>query len=158
MTDPSAAVFAAVFVALYVAHGVGDHWIQTHHQACVKGSAGWTGRLACASHVATLTLTKVLALATVSLVLDLRLAVPGLVVGLGLDAATHYWADRRSTLKAFAARIGKSGYYEVGTADHLSHPVTSDGSPALTLGTGAFHLDQSWHLLWLGVAALVIAA
>jgi hypothetical protein len=33
MTD-SAAVFAAVFVALYVGHTVGDHWIQTHHQAC----------------------------------------------------------------------------------------------------------------------------
>ncbi|MFF0430349.1 transcriptional regulator [Streptomyces sp. NPDC004520] len=158
MTGSAAATFAAVFIALYVAHGVGDHWVQTHHQACTKGGAGWTGRLACGRHVLTLTLTKAVALTTVVLVLDLRVTVPGLLIGLGLDAATHYWADRRTTLARFAQSIRKGEYFALGTAAHPDHPVTAAGEPAVTLGTGAFHLDQSWHLLWLGIAALLIAA
>jgi hypothetical protein len=53
----TAAVFAACFAALYTAHQVADHWLQTPAQAAGKGGPGWTGRLACARHVATLTLT-----------------------------------------------------------------------------------------------------
>lgn len=34
-------VFAAVFVALYVAHSVGDHWVQTSAQSAAKGQRGW---------------------------------------------------------------------------------------------------------------------
>jgi hypothetical protein len=36
-TIPAAASFAAAFIALYVAHLVGDHWVQTDHQAAHKG-------------------------------------------------------------------------------------------------------------------------
>lgn len=57
-----AADFAAVFVALYAAHQVGDHWIQTQHQADCKGQPGWAGRWACLAHVATYTATAVVAL------------------------------------------------------------------------------------------------
>lgn len=32
--DPT--VFAAVFATLFAAHQVGDHWAQTHTQACGK--------------------------------------------------------------------------------------------------------------------------
>ncbi|MFJ2073498.1 hypothetical protein ACIOHF_31195 [Streptomyces albidoflavus] len=45
-----AAVFAAVFIALYIGHALGDHWVQTSCQAATKGQAGWTGRLACGRH------------------------------------------------------------------------------------------------------------
>ncbi|MFD5342293.1 transcriptional regulator [Streptomyces anulatus] len=150
------ATFAAVFIALYIAHAVGDHWVQTSHQAGTKGGAGWSARRACGWHVLTLTLTKALVLAVVALVLDLRLAAPGLLIGLGLDAASHYWADRRFTLARLAARLRIDDFYRLGTAAHPHHPVTADGAPALTLGTGAYQLDQSWHLLWLGIAALII--
>ncbi|MFI2620499.1 DUF3307 domain-containing protein [Streptomyces sp. NPDC018584] len=152
------AVFAAVFVALYVAHEVGDHWVQTHHQACAKGGPGWAGRLACGRHVLSLTLTKVLVLVLVVLVLGLDVTALGLVLGLAVDAVSHYWADRRTTLARLAGSLRKGEYYALGTAAHPDHPVTAAGKPAAHLGAGAFHLDQSWHTLWLLIAALLIAA
>ncbi|MET8566437.1 transcriptional regulator [Streptomyces flaveolus] len=156
MTD-TAATFAATYAALYVAHSVGDHWVQTHCQAATKGLPGWTGRLACGRHVLGLTLTKLVALVPVVLVLGLPVTALGLVVGLGLDAASHYWADRRTTLARLADRCGKAEFYSLGTPAHGAHPVTAEGAYAPTLGTGAYALDQSWHMLWLGVAALIIA-
>ncbi|OKJ42735.1 hypothetical protein AMK22_04870, partial [Streptomyces sp. CB01580] len=137
----AAVTFAAVFVALYVAHGVGDHWVQTHHQACTKGGPGWAGRFACVRHCLSLTLTKGVALAAVVLLLGLHVTAAGLVIGLGLDVVTHYWADRRSGLARFAGSIRKGEYFALGGPAHPDHPVTAAGKPALTLGTGAFHLD-----------------
>jgi hypothetical protein len=134
---------AAVFAALYVGHTLGDHWVQTSCQAASKGGPGWAGRLACGRHVATLTLTKVVVLVLVPVVLALRLDVAalGLVLGLGVDAVSHYWADRRSTLKRLATVCGKREFYVLGTPDHPAHPVTAAGAPAATLGTGAYALD-----------------
>ncbi|MFF1466850.1 transcriptional regulator [Streptomyces mirabilis] len=145
-----AAAFAAVFVALYVAHSVGDHWVQTSHQSMHKGRRGWVGRLADARHVATLTATKVAVLLPVVWLLDLRLSVLGIVAGLGIDAASHWWADRRTTLAWLAKVTGKGEFYRLGAprADHDDNPH---------IGTGAYALDQSFHHLWLLVAALIIA-
>ncbi|MFF0838244.1 transcriptional regulator [Streptomyces sp. NPDC003344] len=154
----AAAVFAAVFVALYVAHSVGDHWVQTSHQAAEKGRPGWVGRLADARHVLGLTITKGIALAAVVLVLNIPVTVTGLVAGLGVDAVTHWWADRRTTLAWLAKVTGKTEFLSLGTPAHPAHPVTADGGYAPTLGTGAYALDQSFHHLFLGVAALLIAA
>jgi hypothetical protein len=145
-----AATFAAVFAALFVAHSVGDHWVQTSAQSAAKGRPGWAGRLAGARHVATLTLTKVVVLLPAAALLGLHLAWPGVVIGLGVDAVSHWWADRRTTLARLAAAIGQSGFYRLG-APRPGH----DDNPSL--GTGAYALDQSWHYLWLLVAALVIA-
>jgi hypothetical protein len=60
--NAAAGVFAVVFAAMYAAHAVGDHWVQTSSQAAHKGAPGWPGR-ACAQHLATLTLVKVAAIA-----------------------------------------------------------------------------------------------
>ncbi|WP_330435537.1 transcriptional regulator [Streptomyces sp. NBC_00825] len=149
--------FAAVFVALFVAHSVGDHWVQTSCQSAHKGLPGWTGRLAGARHVATLTATKLALLVLVALLLGLNLSVLGLVAGLGVDALTHWWADRRTTLAWLARVTGKAEFYSLGTAAHPAHPVTADGKPAATLGTGAYALDQSFHHLWLLIASVLIA-
>ncbi|WP_151775809.1 transcriptional regulator [Streptomyces abyssomicinicus] len=157
MTDP-AAVFAAVFAALFIAHSVGDHWVQSSCQAATKGQPGRTGRLACGRHVLGLTATKGVVLVPVVLVLGLPVTALGMVLGLGVDAVSHYWADRRTTLKKLADRCGKAEFYSLGTPAHPSHPTTAKGDYAPTLGTGAYALDQSWHHLWLGVAALLIAA
>ncbi|MER7623913.1 transcriptional regulator [Streptomyces sp. NPDC126503] len=154
----SAAVFAAVFIALWVGHAVGDHWVQSSCQAASKGLPGWAGRLACGRHVAGLTATKGVALAPVVLLLDLPLSAAGLTLGLGVDAVSHYWADRRTTLQKLARVCGKAEFYSLGTPGHAAHPVTAEGRYAPTLGTGAYALDQSWHVAWLGVAALLIAA
>ena len=139
--DPT--VFAALFAALYAAHEVGDHWVQTSTQACGKGGPGWAGRAACARHVASLTLTKAAALAVVVLVLGVAAHPVAVAVALAVDAVSHYWADRRTTLQALARRVGKAEFAQLG-----------DGAVAPT-GTGAYALDQSWHIGWLAVAALI---
>lgn len=133
----AAATLAVVYVALRVAHVVGDHWVQTDGQACAKGGPGWAGQRAALMHVATLTLTKTAVLATVDVVLGLGLPTVATLAALALDAVSHYWADRRTTLAGLAAALGKADYYERG---------------------GAYPLDQAWHEAWLLVAALIIAA
>ncbi|MET8049808.1 transcriptional regulator [Streptosporangium sp. NPDC005286] len=147
----AAATFAAVFAALFAAHSVGDHWVQTHGQACAKGAPTVAGRLACIRHVATLTLTKTAALAALALVTGLTLHPLAFLAGLGVDALSHYWADRRVTLARLAEALGKGDFYRLGAP----RPGTTD---APHLGTGAYALDQSWHIGWLFVAALIIAA
>ncbi|MEV8365905.1 transcriptional regulator [Streptomyces niveus] len=152
-----AATFAAVFVALYVGHSVGDHWVQSSCQAADKGKPGWTGRLADARHVLGLTLTKMILLLPVVFLLDLRVSALGLVLGFAVDAVTHWWADRRSTLAWLAKVTGKSEFYSLGTPAHPAAPATAEGGYAPTLGTGAYALDQSFHHVWLLVGALIIA-
>lgn len=147
----TADLFAAVFAALFVGHSVGDHWVQTHHQALAKAARGWPGRLAAARHVATLTATKLGLLALVAAVLGLHLSVPGIAAGLGIDAASHWWADRRTTLARLAQALGKAEFFRLGA------PRPGRDDPP-HLGTGAYALDQAWHHLWLLVAALVITA
>ncbi|GHC33078.1 hypothetical protein GCM10010507_01800 [Streptomyces cinnamoneus] len=152
-----AAVFAAAFIALYVAHSVGDHWVQSSCQAAEKGLPGWPGRLACARHIFGLTVTKCAVLVPVVLLLRLPVTVLGLALALAVDAGTHYWADRRTTLAWLARACGRAEFYSLGTPSHPTAPATATGTPAAHLGTGAYVLDQSWHHLWLGVAALIIA-
>ncbi|MET7296760.1 hypothetical protein ABZS79_32485 [Streptomyces griseoloalbus] len=81
------------------------NWVQTSHQAAHKGENDRTpgqssraGRIACTLHVIGLTITKGIALAAVVWALDIPVTVTGVAAGLGIDAATHWWADRRSTL------------------------------------------------------------
>ena len=151
-----ASVFAAVFVALFVAHSVGDHWVQTSVQSAAKGRPGWVGRLAGARHVTTLTAPNwpCSSPPRCCWVCTCRCGVSWW--GLSVDAATHWWADRRSTLAWLAKVTGKAEFYSLGTGAHPAHPVTATGGPAAHLGTGAYALDQSFHHLWLLVAALLI--
>ena len=146
-----ALIFACVFATLYAAHHIGDQWIQTHTQACTKGATDWSGRLACARHVLTMTITKVLALLITTTVLGLHISVAITAYALALDAASHYWADRRTTLARLAALVRKADYYRLGSPrpGHDDNPTT---------GTGAFHLDQAWHIAWIWITALIIAA
>ena len=137
-TDPGAV--AAVFAALFAAHQVADHWIQTQHQADTKGCAGWRGRIACAAHVATYTVTALVAVLALAWRTDLDASPAALAAGLVVSAVTHYIADRRAPLRAIADRTGAGQFYR----------VNGGGM------NGAYLLDQSWHIGWLFVAALVI--
>ncbi|MDG4788081.1 DUF3307 domain-containing protein [Micromonospora sp. WMMD1102] len=144
------AAFAAVFAALYAAHQVADHWVQTQHQADHKGRPGWPGRAACAAHVATYTLTAVVALALLAAVTGWRPDPGALLTGLAVSAVTHYIADRRSPLFRLALVLGSGQFWTLGAP----RPDRDDNP---SLGTGAYALDQSWHVGWLFVAALIIA-
>jgi hypothetical protein len=141
-TDQLAAI-AAVFAVLFAAHSVGDHWVQTGHQAEHKGLPGWPGRWACAAHVATYTVTGVVALAMLAAVTGWRPAVVPLLAGLGINAGTHYIADRRTPLQWIAERLGSGRFWQL-------------GDPSQCLGTGRYALDQSWHHGWILVTALII--
>lgn len=148
MTANYAAIiaFPAVFATLYAAHQVGDHWVQTHRQACVKGELSRRGQIACLWHVASLTLTKFAAIYLLVFVTGLPLNFWTLFAGMTLDAASHYWADRRYTLQNLAERLGKADFYKLGLPE------------AAPCGTGAYALDQSWHVGWLFLTSLLIAA
>jgi hypothetical protein len=158
-----AVTFAAVFAVLYAAHQVGDHWPSTYHGAMSKGirrreaiAAGlhpYTGPRACAAHVATYTATGVLFLAALVWRTGLELSLSRTAAALAVSAVTHYWADRRYTLKWLCDQlscIGKDRFYRLG-APREGHDDN------VTLGTGAYALDQSFHIFWLFVAALIAA-
>jgi len=146
----TASAFAAVFVALFVAHQVADHWIQTQHQADCKGLPGWPGRLACGGHVASYTATAFGFLYALALGTELHLSLGRVAVGLGVSAVTHYIADRRTPLRKLAELVGAGRFYTFG----CPRPGRDDNP---SIGTGSYALDQSFHYLFLFVAALVIA-
>jgi hypothetical protein len=150
-TLDAAVTFAVVLPSLLVAHQVADHWVQTSHQAGNKGRPDWTGRWACFKHVATYTLVTAAVVGLVWTVFGLPISPAGFVAGQVVSAVTHYWADRRFTLARLVEWLGKTDFYRLGA------PRTGkDDNPSL--GTGAYVLDQSWHWLWLFVAALVTAS
>lgn len=146
----AAVTFAVTLPALLVAHTVADHWAQTSHQALTKGQQSHAGRVACATHVAVYTVFTAGTVALLWAVLGLPISPSGFVLGQLVSAVTHYWADRGFTLTALAALVGKREFVHFG-APRPGH----DDNP--TLGTGRYALDQSWHWLWLLVAALSTA-
>jgi hypothetical protein len=137
--DPGA--IGMLFVALFAAHQVADHWIQTQHQADTKSQQGWIGRLACLRHVSTYTLTAILAVVAVCWRADYHPTLTHLTAGLAISALTHYLADRRTPLRRIAQATGSGPFYQL-----TGHGIN-----------GVYLLDQSWHIAWLLIAALVIA-
>lgn len=131
-----ASTLAAYAVTLLFAHFVADYWVQSHHQATIKGHRGRAGSLACLKHVATYTLVTAALGGYVWAKADLAITPAGFIAGQMVSAVTHYWADRRYTLAGLAKRLGKQGYYDNG---------------------GAEKLDQAWHIGWLFIAALITA-
>jgi hypothetical protein len=153
MTD-RLALFAAVFVTLYAAHQVADHWVQTDYQARTKGDPGWKGRWACFDHVVWYTVTAMAALALLATATGATADTfngPQVIAGMLISAVTHYIADRRAPLARIAGWAGLADFYTLGKQ-------REGRDDNLTIGTGAYALDQSWHYGWLFVAALVIAA
>lgn len=164
-------IFAGAAVALYAAHHVGDYWVQTDHQARHKGDAGTDGRLQCLAHVVTYLLTQQAFLIMLAAVTDWRPDAWQLAAAMVISGATHYMADRREHGLMFwlARRIpGKAAFLELGRprgrvvnswgAAMPGHPVESAPIDNPQLATGAWALDQAWHIFWgVFVAALVIS-
>lgn len=162
--------FAACFIALYVAHHVGDYWVQTDYQAAHKGDIGRLGVLNCLAHVNSYLFTQIVALGVVTLVLHMDTSPWALLVSMLVSGSTHYAADRREHgLMVKLARLipGKANFLELGRPrdlDVLAHDgqtfeqsVRRLDNPSL--GTGAWALDQSWHLLFgVFIPALILGA
>ncbi|MFG2903319.1 hypothetical protein ACGFZH_40360 [Streptomyces zaomyceticus] len=168
MTDRTAK-FAAVYALMRMAADLGDHWIQSDHQAVTKGlhgdhfvygdgtpvpadidpyeadvpvyRASLLGRSAACRHVATYTATQALMLLAGSRVMGFKLSPGRVAAALALSAGTHWWADRRIHLKALAVATGKGNFYEL-------------GGP---LG-GNYALDQAFHHLFETAAAAIAAS
>ncbi|WP_326564585.1 transcriptional regulator [Micromonospora peucetia] len=133
-----AVTFAAVAVALHLAHPVADYIVQTPHQSADKDRPGWPGRLACATHVATYTATGAVALTLLWLATGLPLTPDSVGAALTVNAITHYIVDRRTPLRRIARWLRKD-------PDWIEH------------GGGLAHLDQAWHKGWIALAALTAA-
>lgn len=73
-----------------------------------------------------------------------------LAIATVINTATHYWADRRHTLAWLARITAHARFYGLGTPrpDHDDNP---------SLGTGAYALDQSFHIGFLLVCSVVTA-
>jgi hypothetical protein len=129
-----AAIGAAGF-ALEAAH-VADHWVQTQHQADVKGRPGWPGRLACDAqgNVATYTLTTVTFLPAVAWRTGYHPHPVNLVTGLAVSAVTHHIADRRTPQQKLPTRLRSGTFYM-----HRTPRPGLDDNPSL--GTQAHALD-----------------
>lgn len=154
-------LFAVTFAALFAAHSFGDHWVQRHGEALAKGAPGMVGIGACLRHVIHLTGTKAVFLMGAVLATGTAPVWWAAIIALAVDAASHYWADRaafhpdkngaRVTLEALADRAGKRAFWGLGRGT-----VDAEGRPVPTLGTGAYALDQSFHVVMLFVAALIM--
>jgi hypothetical protein len=118
MLEP-AVTFASVGFSILAAHQVADHIVQTDWQAQNKGRRDTIGRIACGMHVCTYTLTTILFVGTVWLLFDLPISPAGFLLGQVVSAVTHYWADRRFTLKWLMqqwpfSRMGKHDFFQLG--------------------------------------------
>ncbi|GHH57618.1 DUF3307 domain-containing protein [Lentzea cavernae] len=147
---PDIGTFAGVAVGLLIAHQVGDHWVQSGHQAATKDRRDHAGRIACARHVASYTVVTASTVLALWGAFQLNITWQGFAAGQVMSAVTHYWADRRFTLARLAALAGLAPFYALGAPRE-----GRDDNPLL--GTGAYALDQSWHWAWLGVAAFLTA-
>jgi hypothetical protein len=138
----TAAITFAVMLGVYLTgHTVADYWVQSSAQAMRKGLPGWAGRRACIGHVTTYTVTLAGLLALTAWRLALPVSPAWAAAGLFVSAVTHYFADRRTPLRRVADLTGKGEFWRSGEG----------------LASGAAHLDQSWHWLWLFAAALITA-
>ncbi len=149
---------AAHAMALYAGHHVGDYWVQTDHQAQHKGAPGAEGRQECLKHVLTYTATQAVFLAASAMVTGKRPSLGRAALALGISAVTHYAADRRDhgLMVKLAKRIpGKAAFLKLG----VPRPLVANASTTTSgldlkpvpldnpsLGTGAWALDQSWHI------------
>lgn len=151
-----AVVASTAFGALYAGHYLGDQWVQTAGQACKKsldrpGAKTLEAHWHCAKHVFTYTLGGLALYLMASAWLDLPVRPGWVAAGLAVNAVSHYIVDLRTPLMWMAKKIGRYGYIE-----HCQ-VVRPTGPERVGPGTGAFHLDQAWHFIWIFLSALLIA-
>jgi hypothetical protein len=156
-----AAVFAATLAALLVGHTVGDHLVQTDHQAANK-AASWR---AMAGHVGGYTATCAAALAAVHAATGARPRWRRVVAGHLFSAFTHAFIDRRWPVRWLLEHTGSQAFARSTTVQvqpSLVRPGAIFGEqyahhpPAPLPIHGPYVADQALHHACLLVAALII--
>lgn len=132
--------FAVSLLALVIGHQVGDHVLQTDHQAAAKSTAGWSGARAMLGHLVNYHLTVAVVLVGTAYPLQLPLSPVGVAAGLGFSAVTHALLDRRWPVRLVLRGTGSPAFAE-------------QASPVC----GMYVADQALHWLSLLGSALLIA-
>jgi len=135
MSDISAAQFGAAMAALWAAHDLADHVVQTDHQAAGKAS-DWR---AMAGHVGGYHVVQALAVAALR-GLGMRPSWRRVLAALVWSAATHALLDRRWPVQRLLAATGSPKFAEATTPLH-----------------GGYLADQALHHAALVVSAAVLA-
>lgn len=151
MQPIDAALLGALALPLFAAHNLADHPLQSSAWAAAKGGCDHEGRLACAKHVLVVVVLQAVAVFGVVVLTDTAVSPAAVVLGLGFTAWSHYWFDRRFTAAGLYEAINKTGFARLGTP-------RPDRDDAPHLGTGAYRMDQDWHILWLALSGLIIAS
>ncbi len=142
--DPAVVVrqitFVVALLALFVGHQLGDHVLQTDHQAAAKSGSGWTAARAMAGHLLSYHLAAGAVLGVTAYALHLPLSAAGVGAGFGFSAVTHALLDRRWPVRLVLRRTGSPGFAE-------------QASPVC----GMYVADQALHWLALLLSALLIA-
>lgn len=129
-------MFATIFILLYVAHLLSDYPFQSDHQASCKAAKGAAGWRANTVHAGTHVLVSAVTLTVGGLALDLHLTVPAAAVALVWVGATHSIIDRRWPVIRWMEATRQREFVKHG---------------------GAAHVDQTFHITALAVAALGLA-
>ena len=135
MVDPLR--LAVLLPTLWAAHNVGDHLIQTDHQAARKATT-WS---AMAGHIGGYQTTQAVAVGAVLVATGLRCNRWALLTGAVFSAGTHAFIDRRWPVLKLLQRTGSAGFAD------LTTPIN-----------GPYQADQALHHGCLLIAALVMAA
>ena len=151
MQPLDAALLGALALPLFAAHNLADHPLQSSAWAAAKGQCTHEGRLACTKHVAVVVLLQAVAVLGVIVLTDTAVSPVAVVVGLAFTGWSHWWFDRRFTAAGLYQALGKTSFAKLGTP----RPGHDD---APHLGTGAYRMDQDWHILWLALSGLIIAS
>lgn len=151
----AAARFAAAYAALWAAHDLADHVVQTDHQAAGKGGRdGWARPLA--GHVATYTATQTLALAALR-TLGVRPRAGRVLAALAWSAGTHAFLDRRWPVVELLRRTGSERFAAPAVVVDLDQPLPQRQARGPLPLHGPYLADQALHHVCVALAAAIIA-
>lgn len=145
------ALLGGLALPMFAAHNLADHPFQPSQWAAAKGACNHSGATACAKHILVVVLLQALAVLAVVGLTETVVSPVAVVTGIGFTAWSHYWFDRRFTAAGLYEAIKKTSFARLGTP-------RPDHDDAPHLGTGAYRMDQDWHILWLAISALIIAS
>ncbi|MFI5985065.1 DUF3307 domain-containing protein [Streptomyces sp. NPDC051555] len=129
-------MFATIFILLYVAHLIADYVLQTDAQAGLKADASAAGWRANLSHASTHTVTTVITLVIAWWALNLGIGLLATAVAVVWITASHAFIDRRWPVTWWMTHTGSTEWISRG---------------------GAAHVDQTFHITALAIAALGLA-